>query len=97
MKLTYDETADALYVRLSDAAVSRTEQLEPGTLVDLDRFGALVGLEVIRPARTWLEIVLAAHGEGIRGEDQEILRDLFAPTPNRVYTFARSLPRTLAV
>jgi uncharacterized protein YuzE len=56
MKLTWDQEADALYVRFLDAGtegVSRTEQLDPGTLVDLDRFGHVVGIEVIRPARFW--------------------------------------------
>lgn len=54
MKLTYDHEDDALYVKLVEGErVSRTEQLDTGTLVDLDRFGRVLGIEVIRPARRW--------------------------------------------
>lgn len=54
MIVRYDKTADALYIEVIDGAiVARTEELEPGTLVDVDERGALVGIEVIRPARDW--------------------------------------------
>jgi uncharacterized protein YuzE len=50
----YDQTADALYIELVEGAiVARTEELEAGTLADVDEAGALVGIEVIRPARDW--------------------------------------------
>jgi uncharacterized protein YuzE len=62
MKLTWDQGADALYLSFLDdegEAVSRTEQLDAGTMVDLDRFGHVLGIEVLRPARPWpLEEVL---------------------------------------
>lgn len=56
MRISYSEAGDALYIRMSDAGdvlVSRTVQMDSGTMVDLDRFGKLVGIEVLRPARTW--------------------------------------------
>lgn len=53
MRIEYDQTADALYIRLVDGEtiVSRTEQVDAGTLVDLDEHGMPLGIEVIRPAR----------------------------------------------
>jgi uncharacterized protein YuzE len=54
MKVDYDQQADALYVTLTaDAEVARTVQVDPGTLVDRDGRGRLIGVELIRPARPW--------------------------------------------
>ncbi len=53
MKVTYDQKADARYVELRTAEVSRTIQIDSGTLVDLDAQGRLLGVELIRPARPW--------------------------------------------
>jgi uncharacterized protein YuzE len=54
MNLTWDTESDALYIRLRDPqSVSRTVQLDAGTLVDLDRSGEAIGIQVIRPARRW--------------------------------------------
>lgn len=53
MRISYDETVDAVYITLADSTVERTVEIDPGTLVDVDRAGSLVGIEVIRPARDW--------------------------------------------
>ncbi len=54
MRLNYDQDADALYVKLVEGErVSRTEQIDRGTLVDLDRMGRVLGIEILRPARRW--------------------------------------------
>lgn len=54
MKSTYDRDADALYISFGEAAdVARSVEIDPGTLVDIDRFGHLVGVEVLHPAREW--------------------------------------------
>jgi uncharacterized protein YuzE len=51
MKLRYDPEADALYVRLADAAVQESEEVAPGIVLDFDAGHRLVGLEVLN-ART---------------------------------------------
>jgi uncharacterized protein YuzE len=54
MRLSYDQESDALYVRLVDGErVARTEQLDRGTLVDLDRLGRVLGIEILKPTRPW--------------------------------------------
>ena len=54
MEMTYDQSVDALYIRISgNEPVARSEQLDAGTLVDLDRFGRVLGIEVLTPARDW--------------------------------------------
>jgi len=47
MKITYDPKADAMYIYVKDTAVSRTEELQPGVMRDLDDQGEVVGLEVL--------------------------------------------------
>lgn len=82
MKLRWDREADALYITLRETEpVSRTEQLDAGTLVDLDRFGTALGIEVLRPARSWpLEDVIARFG--IDGSDATELRAVFHGKPD---------------
>jgi len=47
VKISYDQKADALYIKLQDGAPLRTRRVEEGLLVDLDEAGRLVGLEII--------------------------------------------------
>jgi uncharacterized protein YuzE len=53
MLLRFDKDADALYIELNPGLVARTRQIDEGTLVDVDAAGAVVGIEIIRPARDW--------------------------------------------
>jgi uncharacterized protein YuzE len=52
MRFEYDQTADALYVRLVEGAmVAGTVEVDRGTLVDVDESGQALGIEIIRPSR----------------------------------------------
>jgi uncharacterized protein YuzE len=53
IRQTYDTQADALYIELEERDVARTQQIDPGTLVDLDESGNVLGIEVIHPNRQW--------------------------------------------
>jgi len=89
VKLTYDNEADALAIRIADGIVDRTVELEPGTLVDIDAAGSVLVIEVIQPARRWpLDEVLqrfqiqdadAAVLRGIQGGDDVL--SLVEPAP----------------
>jgi uncharacterized protein YuzE len=86
MRLRYDKTADALDIVLAeDVAVSRTEQLDPGTLVDLDMHGRVLAIEIISPGRAWpLEEIIGRFD--IADADAGVLRGLWRqPMP---YPFA---------
>lgn len=48
MRVTFDQEADALYVRLDKSHVGETEEIRPGVMIDLDERGEVVGLEVLR-------------------------------------------------
>ena len=48
MEITFDQVADALYIRFqSGRRVKRTVKLREGLLVDLDRSGRIFGLEIL--------------------------------------------------
>lgn len=47
MRIEYDNDVDALYIRIQDKKVFRTQEIEEGVNVDLDERGAVIGLEII--------------------------------------------------
>lgn len=88
MKVAYDQQADALYIELEAAEVSRTVQVDRGTLVDLDTDGRLIGVELIRPARPWPLATILSRFPADPG-DARLLRLLErAAGDNGTYTYA---------
>lgn len=47
MKITYDKLADAMYIYFSTGKVFKTVEMEDSVIVDLDKKGNLVGIEVL--------------------------------------------------
>ncbi|MCZ7583102.1 MAG: DUF2283 domain-containing protein [Deltaproteobacteria bacterium] len=47
MKVTYDATVDVLRILFSDAAVEESDEDKPGVILDYDRSGNIVGLEIL--------------------------------------------------
>jgi uncharacterized protein YuzE len=47
MKLKVDQIADALYLSLTDAPASRSEEVSPGIIVDYDEQDRVVGVEML--------------------------------------------------
>ena len=91
MKVQYDQAAGVLYITLAEGAqVSRTVQVDAGTLVDLDRFGSVRGIEVIRPGRTWpLDEILSRFS--VADADAHLLRELQSGPDSGRYAFAGPL------
>ena len=54
---SYDPEAGALYITLRELAdgehVTRTTEIDPGTMVDEDAEGKILGIEVLSPSRPW--------------------------------------------
>lgn len=87
MRLNYDQEADALMISLRDGIVARSEEIDNGTILDLNERGELLGIEVIRPARRWpLAEILANHR--ISESDSQTLRKLWESN-ERHYPFVR--------
>ena len=47
MTLKVDQKADALYLSLTDAPASRSEEVSPGIIVDYDAQDRVVGFEML--------------------------------------------------
>ena len=47
MKIEYSKSVDALYIKLRDAKVVDSTDIEEGVTVDLDENGHIVGLEIL--------------------------------------------------
>jgi uncharacterized protein YuzE len=47
MKLKIDEQSDALYLRLNEAAIVESEEVQPGVILDYDDQGRVVGVELL--------------------------------------------------
>ena len=47
MKVTYDPEVDVLRILLSDAPIEESDEDKPGVILDYDKDGNVVGLEVL--------------------------------------------------
>ena len=47
MRLKVDRENDALYFRLDEAAIVESEEVEPGVILDFDKEGRVVGIEML--------------------------------------------------
>lgn len=54
MKVKYDQEVDVLTIQLSKAPVEESDQDKPGVILDYDKDGNIVGLEILN-ASTQIE------------------------------------------
>ena len=47
MKITYDKEADAMYIEFMEGEFSRNIKIDDNTIVDLDKDGNLLGIELL--------------------------------------------------
>ncbi len=47
MKIEYSKTADALYVYFRQVEVAKSREVEEGVVIDLDKQGHIVGIEIL--------------------------------------------------
>ncbi len=47
MKIEYSKDVDALYIRLREAGIADSIDIEEGVTVDLDEGGHIVGIEIL--------------------------------------------------
>ncbi len=48
VRLHYDPSANAAYLRFSEESVVESEEVSPGVVLDFDASGRMVGMEVLR-------------------------------------------------
>ena len=47
MKIRYDKDADAMYIKIRDGKIDRTKKIDDNTLLDVDKDGNLLGIELL--------------------------------------------------
>lgn len=47
MRLKVDKENDALYLRLDESAIVDSEEVQPGVILDFDKDGKVVGVEIL--------------------------------------------------
>jgi uncharacterized protein YuzE len=47
MKITYDPTVDVLRIIFSNASIEESDEGKPGVIIDYDKNGNMVGLEIL--------------------------------------------------
>jgi len=51
VKVTYDPEVDVLRISLSNAAVEESDEAKPGLILDYDKDGNIVGLEILEASK----------------------------------------------
>jgi uncharacterized protein YuzE len=51
MKIKFDKEADAIYLRLSDAEIVVSDEEKPGIVIDYDKDGNIVGIELLEASK----------------------------------------------
>jgi uncharacterized protein YuzE len=51
MKVTYDPAVDVLRILFRDAPIEESDEDKPGVIIDYDKEGNIVGLEVLNASR----------------------------------------------
>lgn len=48
MRVSFDEKADAIYIRFDETEVVESEEIKPGIVFDFDEKDQVVGIEILR-------------------------------------------------
>ena len=51
MKFSYDKEVDVVYIKFSDKAVFESNEDEEGIIIDYDKDGGMVGLEILEASK----------------------------------------------
>ncbi|HWR21367.1 hypothetical protein CLG94_07355 [Candidatus Methylomirabilis limnetica] len=51
MKVKYDQEVDVLTIEFSDAQVEESDQDKPGVILDYDKDGNIVGMEILNASK----------------------------------------------
>ena len=51
MKIKYDKTVDVLFISFSEAEVNESDEDKPGIILDYDKNGSIIGIEVLNASQ----------------------------------------------
>lgn len=52
VQFKYDEIAGALYIKVGKGKVAKTEEISPCSLVDYDKKGGIIGIEMLNTEKS---------------------------------------------
>ncbi len=52
IQFKYDEIASALYIKVGTGKVAKTEEISSGSLVDYDKNGNIIGVEMLHTGKS---------------------------------------------
>ena len=58
MEIQLDPEADALYLTLKRGRVAKSREVEPGVVLDLDRSGRVLGIEMLNATKRYATATL---------------------------------------
>jgi len=56
LRIKYDRTADALYIKLGDGPVADSDMIAPGIIVDYNEKGEIIGIEILEFSKQKLDL-----------------------------------------
>jgi uncharacterized protein YuzE len=77
MKITYDPEVDVLKILLSNTAVAESDEAKPGMILDYDKDGNVVGMEILNASKQ-MENPYAVEYSVIVTQAQKIQGDTIA-------------------
>ena len=51
MRVKYDQEVDVLTIRFSDTPVEESDENKPGVILDYDKTGRIVGIEILNASK----------------------------------------------
>ena len=51
MNISYDNNADAMYIKLKDGTFGRNEEVSEGIILDISKKGDLLGIEILNASK----------------------------------------------
>ena len=61
MKVTYDKIANAAYMTLRKGKVAKTIEMSDNVIIDLDKKGNLLGIEMLEASKQFPRKILASN------------------------------------
>ncbi len=60
MKVRYDEKSDAVYIKFKEGKYFESDEVKEGVILDYDRKGKIIGIEILDASRYMLPADLAS-------------------------------------
>ncbi|MFH1696415.1 MAG: DUF2283 domain-containing protein [Candidatus Diapherotrites archaeon] len=74
MRIRYDEKNDAMYIRFSETKYFESDELKEGLVVDYDKDGRIVGLEILDVSENLPKNSLPKIGFVLKGPEKAVLK-----------------------